>query len=135
MAYKHYVTLDHVGRIIDGFSSALRQPQPSDICINEQGGWSFKLFADGEDNPALTEGNTGCHLYRYENGQVRKATDAELAAELAEIEANRPPVSPTPIEELQAENKLLKAQVQAQTERNDFMEDCIAEIATQVYNA
>ncbi len=87
MVYKHYVTLDHVGRIIDGFSSALRQPQTSDICINEQGGWSFKLFANGEDNLALTKDNTGCHLYRYENGQIRKATDAELAAELAEIQA------------------------------------------------
>lgn len=32
------------------------------------------------------------------------------------------------------ENKLLKAQVQAQTERSDFIEDCIAEMAGVVYN-
>lgn len=32
-----------------------------------------------------------------------------------------------------AENKLLKAQLQAQTERSDFLEDCIAEMATIVY--
>lgn len=31
------------------------------------------------------------------------------------------------------ENKLLKAQLQAQTERSDFIEDCIAEMATVVY--
>lgn len=37
------------------------------------------------------------------------------------------------IEQLQGENKLLKAQLQAQTERSDFIEDCIAEMATQVY--
>lgn len=37
------------------------------------------------------------------------------------------------VEELQQENKLLKAQIQAQTERSDFIEDCIAEMATQVY--
>lgn len=31
------------------------------------------------------------------------------------------------------ENKLLKAQLQAQTERSDFLEDCLAEMATIVY--
>lgn len=36
--------------------------------------------------------------------------------------------------DLTAENKLLKAQVQAQTERSDFLEDCLAEMAAQVYN-
>ena len=36
---------------------------------------------------------------------------------------------------LRAENKLLKAQVQAQTERSDFIEDCIAEMAGVVYAA
>lgn len=73
------------------------------------------------------------HNYRYENGQVRKATEAEIAAELAEIEANRPPVPPTPIEELQAENRLQKAQLMAQGDRQDFIEDCIAEMAMHLY--
>lgn len=41
--------------------------------------------------------------------------------------------TPPSIEDLAAENKLLKAQIQAQTERSDFIEDCIAEMATQVY--
>lgn len=36
-------------------------------------------------------------------------------------------------EELQEENKLLKAQLQAQVDRSDFIEDCIAEMAVQVY--
>lgn len=47
-----------------------------------------------------------------------------------------PPVDPTPPpsnEELASENTLLKAQVQALTNRNDFVEDCIAEMAMQVY--
>ena len=39
------------------------------------------------------------------------------------------------VEDLQAENKLLRAQVQAQTERSDFIEDCIAEMAGVVYAA
>lgn len=37
------------------------------------------------------------------------------------------------IEALETENSLLKAQLRAQTERSDFIEDCIAEMATQVY--
>lgn len=40
---------------------------------------------------------------------------------------------PTPISLLQEENKLLKSQLQAQTERSDFIEDCIAEMAMMVY--
>lgn len=35
---------------------------------------------------------------------------------------------------VELENKLLKAQLQAVTDRNDFMEECIAEMATQVYS-
>lgn len=35
--------------------------------------------------------------------------------------------------ELTYENALLKAQIQAQSDRSDFVEDCIAEMATQVY--
>lgn len=35
--------------------------------------------------------------------------------------------------ELTSENTLLKAQIQAQSDRSDFVEDCIAEMATVVY--
>ena len=37
-------------------------------------------------------------------------------------------------EYLTQENKLLKSQLKAQTERSDFIEDCIAEMAGVVYN-
>lgn len=43
------------------------------------------------------------------------------------------PEKPVTVEDLQAENKLLRAQVQAQTECSDFIEDCIAEMAESVY--
>lgn len=50
------------------------------------------------------------------------------------------PVEPTPTlsERLTAaekQNKLLSAQIKAQSERTEFLEDCIAEMATLVYNA
>ena len=35
---------------------------------------------------------------------------------------------------LQDENRLLKAQLQAAASRQDFLEDCIAEMASQVYS-
>lgn len=40
----------------------------------------------------------------------------------------------TGVEKLQDENKMLKSQLQAQIDRSDFIEDCIAEIATVVYD-
>lgn len=45
----------------------------------------------------------------------------------------KPESLPT-INDLIKENELLKAQIQAQSDRNDFMEDCIAEIAMQLYS-
>lgn len=36
-------------------------------------------------------------------------------------------------DELSEENTLLKAQIKAQTDRSDFLEDCIAEMAMLVY--
>lgn len=46
-----------------------------------------------------------------------------------------PPEFPqdTTIPDLQKENTLLKAQVKAMSERSDFIEDCIAEMAMKVY--
>ena len=53
-----------------------------------------------------------------------------------EQEHPAPEIKPAPmsIAELEAENKLLKAQIAAQSDRADFVEDCIAEMAMQVYN-
>ena len=54
--------------------------------------------------------------------------------ELDRIEAERnKPTDTERILQLESEKKLLAAQVQALSDRNDFMEDCIAEMATIVY--
>ncbi len=52
-----------------------------------------------------------------------------------EKEHPAPEVVPSPMSnaELEAENKLLKAQIAAQSDRADFVEDCIAEMAMRVY--
>lgn len=61
------------------------------------------------------------------------ATADEIAA--WEQEHPAPEVVPSPMSnaELEAENKLLKAQIAAQSDRADFVEDCIAEMAMHVY--
>ena len=41
---KHYIRVDDDGRIIHGFSDAFEQPHDGDVCINEQGGYQFRLI-------------------------------------------------------------------------------------------
>lgn len=45
-----------------------------------------------------------------------------------------PPTTEEKVLALQDENRLLKAQLQATTDRQDFLEDCVAEMASQVYS-
>ena len=89
----HWITLDDNNNIIDGFSDAFRQPQADDICINEQGGYHFRLFPGGEENPPLRD-EYGVLLYRYVNSEVIAKTSEEL-------EAERPQPSP-PLPDTQA---------------------------------
>lgn len=78
---KHYVRINERGEIVDGFSDAFRQPTESDICINEQGGYQFRLTPDGEENPMLFDGESMIPLYKYVNGEVHPRTEQELAAD------------------------------------------------------
>ena len=58
---------------------------------------------DGEINPSLTNFNM-CHLYRYEDGKIRKSTEEELRAEYDFFEIVIPEEQPIiNIEELKAE--------------------------------
>ena len=98
---KHYVIVDELGRIVDGFSDAFREPSHADICINEQGGYQFRLFPDGEENPVLFEREYHIPLYRFENGAVRKRSAEEIAADIAAIPA--PEETPSRIDMLEAQ--------------------------------
>lgn len=66
--------------------------------------------------------NEGEPIVITENGDLEPPTDEPSEPE------------PTPIELLQQENEILKAQNKATSERADFMEDLIAEMAIQVYS-
>lgn len=87
---KHYIRTREDGCIVDAFSDAFRKPFDTDICINEQGGYQFRLFPDGEENPVLFDWNGMIPLYKYEDGEVVKRSEEELEADRAEIPTPEP---------------------------------------------
>ena len=81
------------------------------------------------DKPLCDE--RGIYRYKLVDGKPVERTQEEMDADYVP-----PEVKPTDAErilQLESEKKLLTAQVQALSDRNDFMEDCIAEMATIVY--
>lgn len=86
---KHYITVDEMGRIVNGFSDAFHDPGETDICINERGGYQFRLFPGGEENPFLLEEH-GVPRYKYTDGAVAERTAEEIAADIAALPAPEP---------------------------------------------
>ena len=85
MYNKHYITTDAQGLITSGWSDG---PHPdrdatNAICINEQGGYQFRLFPGGEENPPLYTMD-GVPLYRW-------AGESAVPRTAEEIEADRAP--------------------------------------------
>lgn len=79
-------------------------------------------------------GSTGFISPIWDGSQwAETATADEIAAWEQEHPAPEATPEPKSNAELEAENKLLKAQIAAQSDRADFVEDCIAEMAMQVY--
>lgn len=68
----------------------------------------------------------GVYRYKLVDGLAAQRTQAEMDADFDA----RPAPEPTAEEK---ERTLLKAQIQALSDRNDFVEDCMAEMAGIVY--
>ena len=98
---KHYITVDERGRITNGFSDGFYQPSEADICINEKGGYQFRLFPGGEENPPLYEWPCRIPLYKYENGEVVKRTEDEIGADIAALPV--PEETPSQIDQIEAQ--------------------------------
>lgn len=83
---KHYIVVDTQGRIVDGWSDGPHRGRPMDgaICINEEGGYQFRLWPGGEENPPLCTMD-GIPLYRWDGEAVIPRTEAEIAADLAAL--------------------------------------------------
>ncbi len=81
---EHYIATDARGRITDGWSDGPFPDRDATdaICIEEQGGYQFRLFPGGEENPALyTE--DGVPLYRWDGEAAVLRTAEEIQADLA----------------------------------------------------
>lgn len=125
--YTHYIKVNENNRVIDGWSTgATPDKDPSDaVVLRTDGSYEFRLFPTGEDNPVLLTYDD-IPLYAYADGEVFRLSYAGVEHE-RELRGGKTH------KELQKENEFLKAQIQAQSNRSDFVEDCIAEMATMVY--
>ncbi|WP_339220487.1 XkdW family protein [Paenibacillus sp. FSL H8-0332] len=100
--------------------------------VHYRHGIDYNLLVEGEDYDLVERGP---HIAVWKL-DVPQPTEAELQAAweaYQEAEANKPPVL-TEMEQLQQKNVMLRAQNHALSERADFIEDIIAEMATQVYS-
>lgn len=70
-------------------------------------------------------------VYRTLDNAVQLSDDGSVYVE-PEVPDTPIPGEPQPTQE-EKEKTLIKAQIQALSERNDFLEDCVAEMASVVY--
>ena len=73
----------------------------------------------------------GIPRYKLVDGAPVLRTDAEMEADRAALPV---PENIPSAKQLAEENKRLKAQIAANADRQEFLEDCIAEMASQVYS-
>lgn len=99
----HYITTDAYRCIIDGWSDG---PYPDKefseaICINDHGGYQFKLIPDGEENPSLYSID-GIPLYKWNGEQVVPRTDAEIESDRNKLQSKQLPSTEQRLEALEA---------------------------------
>lgn len=97
---KHYITTDAQGLIVDGWSDGPHPGRGADgaICINEQGGYQFRFFPSGEENPALYTMD-GIPLYKYQNNEIIHRSNIEIETDKMSI----PEPPPTVQERIEAQ--------------------------------
>lgn len=130
--YHVYVQTDEQGRITrveGGYTISNIQNIEEWTFIDEGYGDKYNLCQSNYfEKPIRTE--EGVYRYKLADGKAVERTEEEIQADR---DAVPEPVIPPTNAELEAENKMLRAQLQAATDRQDFIEDCIAEMAMQVY--
>ena len=118
---KVYIKIDSAGNITDVNSSIFLSDVTDWTEIDEGNGDKYAHAQGNYFEKPLTDDN-GIYRYKYLDGAVYEKTEEEIEAEIASLP--KPPMT---------ETELLKAQLKAVVERNDFIEDCIAEMAMQIY--
>ena len=88
---RHYIAIDAQGRITSGWSDGPQGDRDTTgaVCINEAGGYQFRLHPGGEENPPLyTE--DGIPLYRWDGERVVRRSEEEVQADRAALPAPAP---------------------------------------------
>ncbi len=131
MKSKVYVLVDSDNRIIrceGGYTT------PGDltgwIYIGEGTGDKYNLCQSHYFDGGLYDVD-GIPRYKLVDGAPALRTDAEMEADRAALPV---PENIPSAKQLAEENKRLKAQIAANADRQEFLEDCIAEMASQVYS-
>lgn len=123
--YKVLVQVDDASRV-----TAIN----SDAFISDETGWTVVDVGTGDryhhaQNNYLTYpliDDRGVYRYKFVDGMVVQRTQAEMDTDYA----NQPDPEPSKEEK---EKTLMNARIQALTDRNEFLEDCVAEMAAIVY--
>nr|DAU17282.1 MAG TPA: hypothetical protein [Caudoviricetes sp.] len=127
--YAVLVRTDEQNRIIEINSSAFVTDVDGWVQIDEGDGDRYH-HAQGNYLPMPLTDDRGVYRYKLADGHAVERTQAEMDGDYtAQPETSAPMTNA----ELEAENAMLKAQVKAVADRNEFVEDCIAEMATVVY--
>lgn len=127
---KVYIKKDSSENIIEINSSTFIDGFGEWYQIDEGSGYKY-VRAQNEYFPAPLHDDRGIPRYAYVpdgNPKWRERTQEEMDADYVP-----PPEPPKSNAELQTESELLRAQVKALSDRGEFIEDCIAEMAMQVY--
>ena len=105
MNNKHYITTAQ-GRITSGWSDGPHPDRDTTgaVCINEQGGYQFRLSPGGEENPPLYTVDS-IPLYRWDGESAAPRTAEEIEAERAAM----PEPPPTAQEQLRVDVDFLAA--------------------------
>lgn len=127
--YRVYAKINESGSIVETNSSAFLSDTTDWIQIDEGTGDRYH-HAQNNYFPKPKYDERGIPRYAHVPDGApkwRERTQEEMDADYV------PPEPVKTVDELAAENELLRAQVQALSDRGEFIEDCIAEMAMQVY--
>lgn len=127
--YAVLVRTDEQNRIIEINSSSFVAGAEGWVQIDEGDGDRYH-HAQGNYLPMPLTDDRGVYRYKLEKSHAVERTQKEMDGDYA---ARPVPATAKTNAELEAENTMLKAQVKAVADRNEFVEDCIAEMATVVY--
>lgn len=88
---KHYIKIDERNRVVDCWSDGPhREKDTTDsICINDKGGYQFRLYPGGEENPNMYT-IQGIPLYKWDGSKIIERDQSEIDADIAAIPAPPP---------------------------------------------